>query len=92
MKRIIGKRGTGKTNDLIEYAAKNNLIIFSGNPQNVIVRSNVLGYTQVKSYSWSYLMHNPNVFEHSKYVIDDLEGFARYCAPGYIDGYTLSDE
>ncbi len=92
MERIIGKRGIGKTNDLIKYAADNNLIIFSANPQGMIIRSNTLGYNTVKSYSWSYLMNNPNVFEHTKYLIDDLEGFARYCAPGYIEGYTLADE
>lgn len=91
MERIIGGRATGKTKRLIEYAAKNNLIIFSANPQGIIIRSNVMGYN-IKSYSWGYLMHNKDTFEKEHYLIDDLEGFARYCAPGYIDGYTLADE
>lgn len=92
MKRIIGGRATGKTNQLIEHAVKNNLIIFSANPQGIIIRGNVMGYNNVKSYSWGYLMHNKDAFEKKHYLIDDLEGFARYCAPGYIDGYTLADE
>ena len=51
-----------------------------------------MGYNNVKSYSWGYLMHNKDAFEKKHYLIDDLEGFARYCVPGYIDGYTLADE
>ena len=52
----------------------------------------IMGYKDIKVYTYSYLLQNEEEFEDKHYLIDDLELFARYCAPGYLDGYTLAVE
>ena len=90
MKRIINGRGTGKTQKLIEFAAIRGLPIFAANPQDIYMKALLMGYKDVKVYTYSFLLQNEEEFEDKHYLIDDLELFARYCAPGYLDGYTLA--
>ena len=90
MERIIGSRGSGKTNDLIKYAYENNLPIFAANPQDIFIKAALLGCEGVKVYTYFYLLHNEEIFKSAEYVIDDLEFFVRYCAPGFLKGYTLA--
>ena len=58
MKRIINGRGSGKTQKLIEFAAIRGLPIFAANPQDIYMKALLMGYKDVKVYTYSFLLQN----------------------------------
>ena len=91
MEIIVGSRGIGKTQRLIDYMIKNNIHhIFCGNPEKMRERIHLAGGKDIAIYHYSDIS-SMEEFDDSgvAYVIDDLRETMEYKHPRCF-GTTLS--
>lgn len=86
MKRIIDKRGTGKTKQLLEYAWSNGGVVVCSNPCSMKQKAEAYGFYGLKFISYNEYYYHPLTEE--KFVIDELERIL----PNNITGYTITNE
>lgn len=89
MKKIVAPHGSGKTNELIKYAAENGYSIVSHNPQNIMIKAAVLGYSLKKVYDYQTLIKDE--VSIGEYVIDDLDDFVSYAFSDNLKGFTIAN-
>lgn len=90
MERIIDKRGTGKTQKLLELAWSTGATVVCSNPLAMQDKSRAYGFYGLNIISYKDYYH-PHYFEkdyEEKYVVDELERFIS----SNIIGYTLTNE
>ena len=88
MIKIIDKRGTGKTSQLMLIAKQNNAKFVCANPYATAEKAKAYGITGIEFISYHDLIYKKEKFT---YVIDEIEKFIRYFHSGLI-GYTDSLE
>ena len=90
MLRIIGTRGSGKTAQLLRYAAENNAIFVCSYPlyaKQLAKRLGIPNYENMKFISY-HDFHNFNYDKNRFVVIDELSGLINYEYGVKIIGYT----
>ena len=90
MKKIVGKRGTGKTKELIEFAVDNNCVILSANDENLREKVIAMGYSPMM-----VLPFTPQTLEivndkNLNIVIDDIDLCMIDIFKEKLKGYTLT--
>ncbi len=93
MIRIINKKGTGKTNQLMQLAQEQNAIFVCSNPSAMAIKAKAYNIENIQFMSYEDFLHNYDPEIHS-YVVDELETFIQtifFNGPNLI-GYTLSEE
>lgn len=91
MIRVIDKRGTGKTHELMLVAKENDAIFVCGNPHAMEQKALAYGITGLTFMSYMEFIRTRGL--KSKFVVDELELFVRYITdPNELVGYTLSNE
>lgn len=94
MKRIIDKKGTGKTGRLMLLAKEYGGIIICSNPRALSEKAKAYGLTDIKFYSYhDFITRNIPHEEYSSapIYIDEIEGFLRFINTN-VWGYSLSLE
>ena len=90
MLRIIGTRGSGKTTQLLRYAAENNAIFVCSYPpyaKELAKKLNISNYENMEFISYRDF-HNFNYDKSRFIVIDELNGLINYEYGAKIIGYT----
>lgn len=90
MLRIIGTRGSGKTAQLLYYAAEKNAIFVSPYPpyaKSLAKRLGIPNYENMEFISYRDF-HNFNYDKNRFIVIDELNGLIDYEYGAKIIGYT----
>ena len=92
MIRIINKRATGKTSQLLLLAKESHGILVCQTPAYVNELAMRYGITDVKIMSYSEFLAKKNSFSRGTPVfIDEIEMFLKSIYP-YVNGYNISDE
>ena len=89
MYRIIGDRGTGKTQNLMLLAKENGAKIACKNPSAMRQKAYAYGITGVDFIPHSYLLDG-SVNPEDNIVIDEIEDFVKEYIDGCLIGYTLT--
>ena len=105
MKDIAGNRGSGKTTQALKLAQKTGAILLVGNAGYVRDLAKHLGIEDVAILP--YFRRDEDVHEgeenlaksfgHHKYVIDDIDAFARHILHNFVDprgnivGFTFTE-
>ena len=93
IKKFIGTRGVGKTSQLLEYAANNNIkYIICANPRHMMEKAHSLGFLGLTFVGYSSAAELEKLFSSGEpYVIDEIETFIKVL---FIDlqAYTFSLE
>lgn len=90
MYRVIDKRGTGKTRQLLEEAKANNGLVVCEHPE--AMRQKAMAYGLGVINCMSYADYYSDIFQKYKTVyIDELEKFL-LAFDTRISGYTLTNE
>ena len=93
MYRIIGKRASGKTGQLMLFAKKSGAVIACSNPSAMKVKATAYGITGIEFISYIDLI-TPGA-KYDSILIDDLEEFASYVTSldgADLLGFTMSEE
>lgn len=91
MVRVVGKRGAGKTHELMLAAKENDAIFVCGNPHAMKQKALAYGITGLTFMSYIEFIRTRGL--KNKFVIDEVELFIRYITePNELVGYTLSNE
>ena len=90
MKKIVGKRGIGKTKELIEFAVDNECIILSANDDNLREKVVSMGYSPMMVMPFT-----PHTLEivndkNLNVVIDDIDLCMIDIFKERLKGYTLT--
>lgn len=89
MERIIDKRSTGKTRKLLEYAQANGANVVCANPNAMRRKAEAYGIYGLNFYTysnfWADIVPGPIVIDEWESCMTDYE-------PGYLIGYTISNE
>lgn len=91
VKRIIDKRGTGKTRQLLQYAYENKLNVMCSSPERMHYKATAYGFPHVVCVPYTTDLNAVG----GAYVIDDIERFMAYCMSSQESpfvGYTLTNE
>lgn len=93
MIRIIDKRGTGKTSQLMSFAKEYNTIFVCSNPSAMKAKAKAYGIDGIDFISYSDFIYNYNP-DIQSYVVDELEEFINsiFSSGPQLIGYTLSNE
>ena len=101
MFRIIDRRGTGKTWQLLRLAKENNATVVCKNPRAMEQKAQAYGIVGLEFMSYrdviDYQQHNDDKYTHEVhecFMIDELELFVQAALGmnGPMEGYTLSCE
>lgn len=91
MKRIINKRGMGKTKELLEYAWSTGATVVCSNPSAMRHKAeayNIYGLNFISYNDYEYLLNVDEYIYDKKFVVDELERLLY----NNIIGYTLTNE
>lgn len=90
MYRIIGRRGSGKTGNLMLLAKETNSAIACLNPQAMRRKAMAYGIAGIN------FIHYKDLLEHgtsTNVMIDEMETFVKYCINrNNLIGYSLTNE
>lgn len=78
VKGIIKTRGSGKTKELIEFAAETGATIVCENPDRMIAKIHGYEKTGIRVISYGDFMVQSETDNTTKYCIDELENFCEY--------------
>lgn len=101
MYRVIGGRGIGKTQHLLNLAKENNATVVCKNPRAMEQKALAYGIVGLNFMSYrdaiDYQQHNDDKYTHEVhecFMIDELELFVQAALGmnGPMEGYTLSNE
>lgn len=93
MYRIIGGRGTGKTNQLILLAKESGATIVCSNPRAMQQKAHAYGITGIDFISYGEFTPYSVRGDDKTYLIDELEGYlGSLLGNKRIAGYTMSKE
>ena len=92
MNSIIRGRETGKARDLIAFAAKNNAIIVTENPNAFKVKAESYGFPNVEIIAWEDFILSVNF--KKKFVIHNIDKMMNWFCGGNLLGFsaTLNEE
>lgn len=91
MYQIIGKRGSGKTINLITLAKENNAILVTCCPEYVLQKMYDLGITGIEVMSYGQFQAGLYNFGKDKpYIIDELEAYTKFTSGRNLIGFSLS--
>ena len=93
MYRIIGGRGTGKTNQLMLLAKESGATIVCSNPRAMQQKSHAYGITGIDFISYGEFTPELVKEDDKTYLIDELEEYLSFLfGSKRITGYTMSEE
>ena len=93
MYRIIGGRGTGKTNQLMLLAKESGATIVCSNPRAMQQKAHVYGITGIDFISYGEFTPEDVKGNDKTYLVDELEDYLGSLLGGKcIAGYTMSEE
>lgn len=87
MYRILGKRGSGKTTNLITLAKETGAILVVSNVDYAVNKMYQLGITGVDIMSYTQFV-NSRISSDKQYLIDDIEGFTKVIFGKNFVGYS----
>lgn len=87
MYRILGKRGSGKTTNLITLAKETGAILVVSNVDYTVNKMYQLGITGVDIMSYAQFSDNKRGYD-KQYLIDDIEGFTKAIFGKNFIGYS----
>ena len=87
MYRILGKRGSGKTTNLITLAKETGAVLVVSNVDYVVNKMYQLGITGVDIMSYTQFANSQRSFD-KQYLIDDIEGFTKVIFGKNFIGYS----
>ena len=93
MYQVIGKRGSGKTINLITLAKENNAILVTCNPEYVFRKMYDLGITGIEVMSYGQFQAGTYNFGRNKpYIIDEIESYVKFTSGKDLIAFSLSLE
>lgn len=94
-KLIVDGRGTGKTKQLLEYAAANNVVVLTQNAEALRVKARAYDLRNVEIYDVRSFDLEPQLLKGKKVVFHNLdrmlEGFCGFYECGF-EGGTLTND
>lgn len=90
MYRILGKRGTGKTTNLITLAKENGATLIVADVDYTVQKMYQLGITGVDIVSYAEFNANRQEYFTKPYMIDDIDGFVEAIFGRKLIGYSAS--
>ena len=87
MYRILGKRGSGKTTNLITLAKETGAILVVSNVDYAVNKMYQLGITGVDIMSYTQFA-NSRISSDKQYLVDDIEGFTKVIFGKNFVGYS----
>ena len=87
MYRILGKRGSGKTTNLITLAKETGAILVVSDVDYAVNKMYQLGITGVDIMSYTQFADNKRGYD-KQYLIDDIEGFTKAIFGKNFIGYS----
>lgn len=90
MIKLIGERGSGKTEKLIDIAVENNGTIVCKKPQHIVEMGYSMGLTNLKVVSYDSYLANKESVEGPVYV-DDMDSLLE-TLDSRIAGFTAARE
>ena len=90
MRRIIDRKATGKTHQLLMLASVNNGTVVCGNPYAMKTKAHAYGFDNIYEFISYNDFFDHKYDRHKPVYIDELE--ACMGSIGRLDGYTISRE
>lgn len=90
MYKILRKRGTGKTTNLITLAKENGATLVVANADYTVQKMYQLGITGVDIISYAEFYANRQEYFAKPYMIDDIDGFVESIFGRKLIGYSAS--
>lgn len=90
MYRILGKRGTGKTTNLITLAKENGATLVVADVDYAVQKMYQLGITGVDIVSYNQFYLNKQEYFTKPYMIDGIDGFVEAIISRKLVGYSAS--
>ena len=92
MYRLIGKKATGKTSNLMLLAKETESVIACRNPITMQDKAYRYGITGITFVHYEDLLSKREDLRGKNVMIDEIENFVQYQLSTKLQGYTLSNE